>query len=245
MTTVYWGIVDKLGNTNSDLVATSLNLVTAEPELLLPDIKKARSHTEESYLSCPAFLDYYRNTYIVRSPITTTLTVDYANKYLNMYPQKQEFYDAFVNNRASTLGEKDPFLLSLQFFNLFIADGDCMVEQLPASFHTNVPNIRIIPGTFNIGKWYRPLEAAFEVIDPNQPIKITRGDPLYYVRLVPKDGGKIELKHKTYTREQIDAVTSCVTLKKAAPKLPLKVLYKLTERLNMLPKNKCPFNWRK
>jgi len=240
MTTVYWG----QNKVDFSTVEASLDLAFIEPELLLPTIKKSRAHESGTYLECPAFLDYYKHTYIIRSPITTTLTVDYANKYLNVFPQKQEFYDTFVNNRANVIGHKDPFLLSLQFFNLFVADEDCMVEQLPPAFHPEVANIRVIPGTFNIGKWYRPLEVAFEVIDPSKPIKITRGDPLYYVRLIPKNGGKVELKPTTYTREQSDIVISCVSLKKAIPKLPLKALYKLAERFNMLPKKKCPFNWR-
>lgn len=243
MTTVYWNSY----KASDKEIEASLDLAILDIEPVLPHIIKSRNHDKQhSYLSCPAFIDYYKNTYVVRSPITTKLTVDYDKKYLSIYPQPQDFYDNFIDNRARVLGENDPFLMSICMFYLFVADSECLVEQLPVLFHDNqISNIRTIPGTFDISKWYRPLELAFEVIDHTKPIEITRGDPLFYVRFIPKDGGKVNIERTQFSKEQIDNTVQCVLFKKAVPKQPLKILYKLAEVLNMKTRKKCPFSWGK
>jgi hypothetical protein len=243
MTTVYWDVI-KPGFDNEDC---SLDLAIMDLEPVLPSIIKSRNHAKDaSYLNCPAFLEYYKNTFVVRSPINIKLNVDYATKHLTIYPQGQEFYDKFIVNRAAVLGDNDPFLVSILVHYCFASDEECMLEQMPVTFNfAEIPNIRPIPGIFDISKWYRPIELGFEVIDSSKPVEIKRGDPVVYVRFTPKDGSKVTLKRKEFSKEQLTNVNRCTSLKNSLPKQPLKVLYKLAEVLNMNFPKKCPFDWRK
>lgn len=220
MTTVYWQFIDT--------PAQALELAYFDPELLLPEISKIRN---SKYIKCPAFLEYYKNTYLIRSPIDITIT--YNKGQLSIYPQAQKFYDAYVTHRGHQIEENDPFLMSLIFQYLFIADKDCLIETIPAIFHDISTKIRLIPGTFNINKWFRPIEFGFEFINENEPIVIKRGDPLFYVKFkTPKDE-KILLKQKDFDKSILNAVKKCTHLKFAININPLKVLYKLAERIKI------------
>lgn len=242
MTTVYWGQCFE-----STELFDSLSLLLAEPEPVLPQIIRDREVIAGSFTSCPAFQDYYRNTYVVRSPVDITLTYDAKADFLYIKPQDQNFFDNFLIHRGTQIGKDDKPLFSFNIRYLFIADKDCLIEQIPVSMHdvNHNQSARLIGGTFNIAKWYRPIEFAFELL--TDEFKIKKGDPLFYVRFVPKDSKKISLVYKEYTDEDILIAKKCTYLKKAQQNLGLEALYKLAERLHhklWFNKKKCPFTWR-
>jgi len=245
MTNIQWDIDNdpKLGATY-DL----LKVAHIPPEPVLPHILASRHHVNNNtYLKCPAFLDYYRNVYVIKSPFNIKIGFDKKNKYLSVQPQGQDFYDAFLFNRTDVISKDDPFLFSLSFRYLFTADEDCFIEELPVTFHDNAltSKLRLISGTYNIAKWFRPVEVAYEVITKEESISIKRGDPLMYIRFVPKNNERINLKHVKFSDEQLKAVQQCVALKKCFPHYALSAVYKLVEKLTPLFKTKkCPFNWR-
>lgn len=243
MTTVYWDSY----NEHPDM--RWLDLTLMEPLAVLPSAIKARDVSFHSHFTkCPAFQDYYKNTYLVTSPVDMELSYDPVTRMLRSTPQAQGFFDAVVTYRGNDIGANDPFLMSLGFSYLFIADKECMIEQIPVALHSSAitRRINLICGTFDISKWFRPVEFSFEVPDFSKPIKIKRGDPLFYLRFVPSDGGKVALVHKSMPKESLEVVKSCLFVKDTKVKLPLSAYYKMAERLHpkLWFKKKCPFNWR-
>jgi hypothetical protein len=136
--------------------------------------------------------------------------------------------------------------MSFTLLYLFMASDDCTLEQIPVSLHDTSfsSKVRLISGAFNINKWFRPIEFGFEFINENEPLIIKRGDPMYYVRFVPKNGKKLTLVKKQLSKTDYDNVIACASLKKAMAKQPFRVLYELTKRLKTKDIKKCPFNWR-
>lgn len=240
MTTIYWSpLVEK---------AKWTLIGMQDPELVLPKFVKNRNTSfDMHYTKCPAFQDYYKNTYLIRSPVDLTIRIDRSNDFVSIDNQNQDFYDEFVLPRSNTIGKNDPMLLSLGFNYMFRASEECLIELLPVSLHdeNHDNNLKVICGTFDISKWLRPVNFAFEVIDSSLPIQIKRNDPLYYVRFVPKNGKKINLKYEEITQEIINLNNACVTLKNVMPHKPLHFLYKLTEKFHkkIQGKNKCPFSF--
>lgn len=247
MTTVYWTpYEDVVGK------STSMYLSMIDPTPLLPEFIKSRDATAIAnsghYFLCPAFQDYYKNTYVIYSPVDIDLEYDKESGYLKI-SKGQEFYDNYVVFRNVKINDANPPLISLAFKYMFIADKSCMVEQLPAALHDNkvANNIRLIPGTFNISKWYRPVEIAFEIANVSQTISIKRGDPLCYVRFIPTDKSKINFVYKELTSDLLEVVDRCVKVKLINPKIALDTLYVMAEKLRnslWFNKKKCPFNWR-
>jgi hypothetical protein len=243
MTTVYWNIFNEKNRKWFELAAF-------EPTSALHEIINDRETSNLMHFTkCPAFIQYYKNTYVLKSPVNIELTYDPATKRLNIFPQAQIFYDENIVYRGHTVGEHDSFLMSFGLSYLFISDKDCDIELLPCLMHKSefTDNTRMIVGTFNINKWYRPVQLAFEFKNPALPIKIKRGDAIAYVRFLPKDDHKIKLQNKDFSKETLDAVESCLMVKELHNKHPLKLLYKLSERIRnklWFNKKKCPFNWR-
>ena len=244
MTIVHWSFYERTG-INMD---KPLQLMALPPEPVLPQIINARDGFKaDTFLNCPAFLDYYKNTFVVRSPLDFKLLINHKDKYLQITPQGQEFYNVFMRNRNDPTNPNTPFIFSIMFNYLFVASNECFIEQIQPSFHSDNLNskLRVIPGKFDISKWYRPLEVAFEVIEGVTTIDIHKGDPLYYVRLTPASGEKVILKHKILTPKEVDVVERCTLIKTVQPKQSLSTLYKLTESFrNRFAPSKCPFNWR-
>jgi hypothetical protein len=241
MTTVLWGNVP---SRETPELWTTLGM--PEPERLLPLLTKERTITERHYLTCPAFQDLYKNTFVVRSPIDLVITIDeHRNVLTDRYGQ--EFYDASIVNRASIIGKNDPMLLSCTFHLLFVPDEPCELEIIPAHMHTTdmLKNTRVIGGRFDAHRWTRVTDFAFEVLDETKPIVLKRNDPLFYVRFIPKNGSKVNLEHMVVTEDMLQITKAVEQLKHRVPRLPLEGMYKLAERLDrsiFFKKKKCPFN---
>ena len=243
MTTVHWGIYH-------DRKEKWFTLTAIEPTPALREIIKARDVTNQAHFTkCPAFIEYYKNTYVIKSPVDIKFTYDHATKRLNIFPQLQGFFDANIAYRGHLVGEHDDFLMSFSINYLFIADKDCTMELLPCLMHKSefVDKTRLIVGTFNINKWYRPVEVAFEFKNSTTTINVKRGDALAYVKFLSKDGRKINLQHRDFSEDTLNVVKTCVAVKDSDNKFSLAALYKLSERIRnklWFNKSKCPFNWR-
>ena len=70
--------------------------------------------------------------------------------------------------------------LSLPY--LFIADEPVYMSQVPAFMHYRAEQMpgTMFGGRFPINLWPRPLMWAFEWHDVSKPLKIARGEPLFY-----------------------------------------------------------------
>jgi len=242
MTTVFWNSYCKTDTKWFELTAV-------EPTPALQEIISERDVSNQGHFArCPAFRDYYKNTYVLKSPVDIEFIYNSENGQLGIFPQKQAFYDENIFHRGSIVGKDDSFLMGFGLDFLFIADKDCELELIPCSMHKSefADKTRLIVGTFNINKWYRPVEIAFEIKNSATSVKIKRGDALAYVRFLPKDGSKIVLQHKNFSEETLEVVKTCLAVKESVNKFPLAVLYKLSERIRnklWFNKKKCPFNW--
>ena len=94
----------------------------------------------------------------------------------------QEVFDKFIDVRVSRM----KLLAFLMPVYILTESNDLEISQLPAYFHANefTKNTITIPGTFNVGKWPRPLDFSFCLLDK---IEIKEGDPLYYIKFNTKE----------------------------------------------------------
>jgi hypothetical protein len=85
--------------------------------------------------------------------------------------------------------------LQLELPYVFIADEPVYLSQVSPFMHFTKQPLpgTIFGGRFPINVWPRPLMWAFEWHDTETPIKISRGDPLFYVgfETMPQDRGVV------------------------------------------------------
>ena len=90
-------------------------------------------------------------------------------------------------------------------------------------------NFSIIPGEFDISKWIRPINCAFEVFDTPTTISFKREQPLFMVKFETFNNETIQLKQKIINQDIASAGLSCLTVKDFLPNKNLNYLYKIAE----------------
>jgi hypothetical protein len=246
-TKVYWAPTVFKDSTGQRF--DNVDVAFMEPAPFIKDILKSRVNT--TYFQCYGFLDYCKNIYIIKAPCDFTLKIDRDKKFMNVSDITQETYMSYFNNRGDEGGKDDPYAFTTLPSYTFYSDTDVMVEALPMFLHKtpHLDNVRLVPGTYNIGKWIRPLDFSAEMLDTSIPFVVKRGDPLFCVRFVAPDNSKVELERVLYDERLSQAARACATTKHMLPKQPFNKLYEMAEPLlTMLgfnKKSKCPFKWSK
>lgn len=175
------------------------------------------------FMNCPAFVKYVEQVWVVKCPIDVTIKWDKYNKaLLSNLPSMA--HDAFVKVHWGDFDpDVDTPIVALNAAMLFFSDEpDVWVEQLPPFNHID-PAWRIMPGSFNIHNWQRPVVPTFEMFD--EEISFKRGQPLAYIRFRSKDPlDTFKPIKQERTEEHDHLVNSSVSVKSYHPKLSWKVV---------------------
>lgn len=158
-----------------------------------------RAHAK-SASRCPAVINLESRYFAVKCPfdIHIGFTRDKDGK-----PALRNLAGPQSTVRASKLGEKlhltnevewrhkDVPTIQLSLPYVFIADEPVYMSQVSPFMHYAKDPLpgTIFGGRFPINVWPRPLMWAFEWHEPEKPIKIARGEPLFYVTFetMPQD----------------------------------------------------------
>ena len=198
----------------------------AEPKHFYPLLRMERQGA--SYLQCPALSSTFKNSFVITAPFDLTITCNRATGTVSTDRYAQAFYDDFITVRPSA-NAKLPILISISICYLFFAHESVEIEVRDAPLITSesTKNIKLVPGRFNISKWLRPLEFAFEIIDDTKPVTIKTGDPLFMVTFTTPNNKPVKLTRKIETPEISAAFVAFTRLKEIRPNLKLSECYDL------------------
>lgn len=232
---IYWTPYDHRGS------EAWVDLAYFEPEPMLK-LLAADRQTNPEHLRCYALLDYFKNTFVLRSPVDYKLFVDDKGN-VTTPDHNQEFFHKYVVARTES-GAKHR-TLSLEFFHLFFATESVMIEAIPVFLdHSLLSNqVRVMPGTFDIGRWVRPVTFAFEVVDGVSCVDIKRGDPIVCVRFLTNE--KVKFVRAENSAELQRVVASCIGLKRFVKRVNLEACYDLANHVVSKFQRKfkrCPFS---
>jgi hypothetical protein len=104
---------------------------------------------------------------------------------------------------------------------------------MPWFFKAN--NFSVIPGSFDITKWIRPVNLALEAHDQTQ-FEFKRGEPLYCVRFETED--TVQLERGDFTEDIKTAMASCLNVQNYVPGMNLKTLYNISADYVRMAKRK-------
>ena len=161
------------------------------------------------FTKCPAYKDVIESTFTINSPFDFTIRssngqfmfdAPYANQdFLNKY-----FIIRDVKSKFFTF--KTPFL--------FFCEESLQMQQTGAHFNQNgfIDKTLIIPGKYDIGKWFRPLETPFIFKNGVESVSVTENDVLTYVNFLTDK--KVILKRFHYTQEMEQLVREMSGLKR-------------------------------
>lgn len=128
--------------------------------------------------SCPATREYFKNVFTMLSPIDYPLDISDTGALSTTH------YDQNMFNDVITMRERENRLYSIKFNDIFISEESCLMELTGAHsvMNTFSTNTVVCPGKYDIGKWFRPVEAAFFVDKNVHRLDIKRGDPTAFIK---------------------------------------------------------------
>jgi len=173
-------------------------IIYAPPERVR-SVDQNKSHAK-SASRCPAVINLESRYFVVRCPFDLNLAFvrdkDGRPGLRNLNGDKSAVRANKLNEKLHITNEKEwrnPGVptIQLQLPYVFIADEPVYMSQVAPFMHyskTPMPGT-IFGGRFPINVWPRPLMWAFEWHDTDQPLKINRGDPLFYATFetMPQD----------------------------------------------------------
>jgi hypothetical protein len=169
---VYWSIDHKR-------MESALNVQT--PELVL----KNKPMSETRYNICPAFKDYFHNVYGWKAMYAYSLEKsgdrhDYVSNFPYAFEDNQE-----AMNRNIHIRSVDEQVISISQYVLFVTDRpSLLLSQENPSFEDNkfTSSCYVIPGTLDIGKYFKALDFAFHIKKNHSKSAFDEGDIIYYLR---------------------------------------------------------------
>ena len=175
-----------------------------EPFSLYKNLLAKDSFKNVNISKCPAFRDYMKNIYGIRSIYSYDFYIDENSVKSNTYDQK--FFDDKIIIRSV---EDKSFSLNPRL--LFITEEKSlkMSTGIQPSFENNEINKRCstVPGTVDIGKWFRELDFAFYLKEEYNDFTIKEEDIYQYVKF--DTDKKIIFKQfipNAFLQKHIDAV---------------------------------------
>jgi hypothetical protein len=224
MTTIYWAPFPGYKEKN----VHEVNVLFKEPVPVFPYIASRRKGSE--YIQCYGLMEYSKNTFAVLAPFDFEVKIDFEKKHVYT-SLNQQMYDEFFINRGEERDASDPYLLTLPPAYLFYSDESVIMESMPAYLcpTESTMNINCIPGCYDIGKWVRPVDFSFEVIDASKEIAIKKDDPIFFIRFLTKDGSKVNLERVEYNERLLKASLACTGVKKCMRKTKLDDLYRMAD----------------
>ena len=208
MKTVYWSPW-YIPQDNEDW-----NLLFEEPENLLKETadnyKKNYSNDKRliDSLRCPAISNVTLNTFFSRNPLRTELNIVNGNiEYKGIH-----HYNSSLNNElGNTLTYGLPFIFFCETDLEMLFTGPYYSETK----HTNYATL--IPGRFNISKWFRPINLEFLIKD--KYFKIEENEIMCYFNFLTNE--RVVLKRFVLNDKLLKISQSCSSVNSWWQNIPL------------------------
>lgn len=177
--TVYWAPFTDIQGFNASHTYLPLKSVFEET---FP--KRNTSNTTPSFFQCPATSSLMKNTFVVRSPVEQRIKAFDSRADVSV-PKNRE---KSTNIKAEIFHQPSIADQRLVYLNhpLIMFSEEDLLATLTAPFFekSNLNNYgAVVPGQFNIGKWFRPLNAEVNLWDGGSEIHLSVGDALYYIQM--------------------------------------------------------------
>jgi hypothetical protein len=210
---IYWSYTDKY------------QIRAEEPVPMVNNYLKKKVPEEYDYMWCPSFIEYFKNTYCLKSLFDYKLKFENNGITSNMHDQT--FYNEIVNLR-----NYNSRMASFAFPYIFIAECDDLeMEYMPSMMENNSFNNTaiLIPGQMNIGKYVRPLDCGFHA--KKDEVEIKEDDIYAYVKF--KTNKKIVFKRFLWDEELQKEIRSLQITKYRKHFKPLDWYYKKQQAMKV------------
>jgi hypothetical protein len=224
---------------------------TGEDLLMMDPVPVLKMYSQlggSAHRNCPSYLNHFKNTYVFFSPFDVEVELNKEENSFRIIEPKNINPKEFLNPRFNEEGGSPYPIFSLRLSPLVFNPVDCnkdvyLTQVEPSLEWDRARDIRLIEGGFNISKWKRPLDVAFEQRTKNLTVKFKRGQPIFYLKFSTDDPEDvIVLKRVELTESLRRDIDRCLEVKHLVPNMKLKDMYALRDSyLSQLNQgSKCP-----
>ncbi len=223
MITVYYAVdpldTFKLGN---EPFQENLNEIMIESLVsVYLDLKQNENkNNTDTIFVCKSFLQYTKNMYLMKNPYDMNIRVE-KTRVLNL--GNRDLDNLYFNRVLQTDGV---YNLNYDQGYIFFCESSLEIEVLSPFMHKSsfCKNGYIVPGSFDISKWFRPLNPALQFYDNSDKIiQSPVNDPLMYIKFQTTEG--VKLQKFIMTPELEDIVSFATKYKVHDPNRSLSYLY--------------------
>lgn len=192
---------------------------------VLADLKKNKTDlgSQQSFFSCRAFLGFNKNLYMITNPFDIDVNINDFGQIVN---NGNKELDGLFNNRLKQIENCKNF--NYEYYYFFYSEESVEIETMSPFMHESnfTKNAYIVPGSFNISKWFRPINPEIQFL-PNHDNHVVsqKNDPLLYIRF--KTDRPVILKQFFMPRELMDVSESIVSYKQYEQNKTFAYLYGL------------------
>jgi hypothetical protein len=203
---VYWSVTKP---------SEDIYLGLDEPKPVIADFKETANllpfkQTRSDFTRCPSVIDYSKNMFSIKSPTNIGFVWDGNEVHFDDSIDK-DFLAGVVLPREIKSG-----MLSLRIMPyVFLAEDSCEMHLTGPNLCINnfVDTCTVVPGQFNVGKWFRPLDFGFFIRQQHREVLIAKGDTIANIRFLTDEPITFKKFYLTPTCE--DIINNVVSFKKS------------------------------
>ena len=211
---VYWTL------STSDKKYTETSLLLGDWEKVSSDLMS--KDKKDFYHDCKSFQKLFKNTFFTRHP--RNLELDFSDERIPFLEEEEKILNGLITLRKFKDHNKITF--DYDYAWLFFSEEPVTIQVIPAFMHltSDQQTGRLTSGVMDISSWYRPIFAAYQLLNNNKKVTFTKGEPMFYINFLTDK--KVNLIRYKENAELTEIRNGCVNLKDNLPNQPLSELYR-------------------
>ena len=157
-----------------------MNLLWEPPVPLVKILPKGRQGSpKDNYRACSAGINFWKNTFAIINP------QDAGIKLSGNYDDPDlEVTDMVWNRNPASLDSR--YRIDYDYSWIFFSEESVIMQQLPPFMHktTSQDGASLACGSYDISKWFRPVNCAYNLWEGNNELFLKSGDPLAYFQFL-------------------------------------------------------------
>lgn len=218
---VYWanfGSLDRIQRTN---------LIVEPPARIMSTFHKESGNVtnSSSYKACSGAKNLFQNTFVLKSPFDVDAT--FVGEYPNIMVREP---NQLINLRNPTY--KNAHSIDYDFQWIFFCEESLELVQTPPFAHkVKATDYGILAsGSYDIGKWFRTINATYNLYEGVDTFKIHKDEPIFYIDFRTKK--RVILKQFDLSQKLFQLAYAAAEIKNFFPFENLEILYNRFLRSN-------------
>lgn len=197
-----------------------------EPRWLVEEMEPSINHQNvvDNFFKCPAFVNQAKNTLVLHNTSDVHMKIENFN-IVNQNKDPRNNSDVLFKVKSPSL--KNSYTINYSCNWIFFADKPLHITTSVPYMHKTVHSDYgyYVPGTYDISKWFRPVEFAFQLWPGETEFRSVENEPLIYVKFNTDE--KVKL-HQFNTTNEIEAYSrACIHMKRFSKIKALNSLYEV------------------